>query len=54
MHLGGIDPGFSATSSAAVRRATMLNFIGFGRVVATEMDVDDLLQRGADPGLDGP
>jgi hypothetical protein len=31
----------------------MLNFAGFGRVVAVEMDVDDLLQRGADLGLDG-
>ena len=53
-HLGGIDPGFPATSSAAVRRPTMLNFAGFGRVIATEMDVDDLLQRGVDSGQDGP
>ena len=51
MHLGGIDPGFPETSSVAVRRTTMLNFAGFGRVVAAEMDVDDLLQRGADPDL---
>ena len=54
MHLGGLDPGFPVTSSAVVRRATMLDFAGFGRVVTAEMDVDDLLQRGADPGLDGP
>jgi hypothetical protein len=54
MHLGGINPCFPVTSSAAVRRATMLNFAGFVRVVAAEMDVDDLLQRGADLGLDGP
>ena len=54
MHLGGLDPGFPVTSSAAVRRATMLNFAGFGRVVAAEMDVDVLLQRGTDLGLDGP
>ena len=54
MHLGGLDPGFPVTSSAVVRRATMPDFAGFGRVVAAEMDVDDLLQRGADPGLDGP
>ena len=51
MHLGGIDPGFSKTSSTAVRPRTMLNFAGFGRVVAAEMDVDDLLQRGVDPDL---
>ena len=54
MHLGGIDPGFPVTSSEAVRRATMLNFAGFRRVVTAEMDIDDLLQHGADPGLDGP
>ena len=54
MHLRGLDPVFSVASSAAVRRATMLNFAGFGRVVVAEMDVDDLQQRGADPGLDGP
>ena len=54
VHLGGIDPGFSETSSAAVRWRAMLDFAGFGRVIAAEMDVDDLLQRGADPELDGP
>ena len=54
MHLGGIDPDFPVTSSEAVRWATMLNFAGFRRVVTAEMDVDDLLQRGADLGLDGP
>jgi hypothetical protein len=54
MHLGGIDPGFSETSSAAVRRRTMLDFAGFRRVIAAEMDVDDLLRRGTDPELDGP
>ena len=43
MHLGGIDPGFPETSSTAVRRRTMLDFAGFGRVVAAEMDVNDLL-----------
>ena len=53
MHLGGINPGFPKTSSTAVRRRAMLDFTGFGRVVAAEMDVDDLLQRGADPELDG-
>ena len=53
MHLGGIDPGFSKTSSIAVHLRTMLNFAGFGRVVAAEMDVDDLLQRGVDPDLNG-
>ena len=53
MHLRGINPGFPETSSAAVHQTTMLNFAGFGRVVAAEMDVDDLLQRGADPDLDG-
>ena len=53
MHLGGLDPGFPVTSSAVVRRATMLDFAGFGRVVAAEMDVDDLLRRSADPELDG-
>ena len=54
MHLRGIDPGFPETSSAAVHQTTMLNFAGFGRVVAAEMDVDDLLQRGADSGQDSP
>ena len=54
VHLGGTDPGFPETSSAAVRRRTMLDFAGFGRVIATEMDVDDLLRHGADPELDGP
>ena len=54
VHLGGIDPGFPETSSAAVHRRTMLDFAGFGRVIAAEMDVDDLLRRGADPELDGP
>jgi hypothetical protein len=33
VHLGGIDPGFSETSSAAVHRRTMLDFAVFGRVV---------------------
>ena len=51
---GGLTPGFPASSSAAVRQPTMLNFAGFGRVIATEMDVDDLLQRDADSGQDGP
>ena len=45
MHLGGIDPGFPETSSTAVRRRTMLDFAGFGRVVAAEMNVNDLLRR---------
>ena len=54
VHLGGIDPGFPETSSAAVRRRTMLDFAGFGQVVAVEMDVDDLLRRGAYLELDGP
>ena len=54
VHLGGIDPGFPETSSAAVCRRTMLDFTGFGRVVAAEMDVDDLLRRGAVPELNGP
>ena len=31
MYLGGLDHGFPATSSAAVRRATMLNSPGFVR-----------------------
>ena len=53
MHLEGIDPSFPETSSAAVRRRAVLDFAGFGQVVAAEMDVDDLLQRGADPDLDG-
>ena len=34
VHLGGIDPGFLETSSAAVHRRAMLDFAGFGRVVA--------------------
>ena len=54
VHLGGIDPGFPETTSAAVRRQAMLDFAGFGRVTAAEMDIDDLLQHGADPELDGP
>ena len=54
VHLGGIDPGFPETSSVASCRQAMLDFAGFGRVIAAEMDVDDLLQRGADPELDGP
>ena len=54
VHLGGTDPSFPETSSAAVRRRTMLDFAGFGQVVAAEMDVDDLLRRGMDPELDGP
>jgi len=54
MHLRGIDPGFPETSSASSCRLAMRDFAGFGRVTAAEMDVDDLLQRGADPGLDGP
>jgi len=49
VHLGGIDPGFPETSSAAVHRRAMLDFTGFRRVVAAEMDVDDLLRRVADP-----
>ena len=53
MHLGWIDPGFPETSSAVVRRTAMLNFAGFGRVVAAEMVIDDLLQCGVDPDLDG-
>ena len=54
VHLGGIDPGFPETSSTAVRWRAMLDFAGFGRVIAAEMDVDDLLRRAADPELDGP
>ena len=54
MHLGGINPWFPDTSSAAVRRRTMLDFAGFGRVIAAGMDVDDLLRHGTDPELDGP
>ena len=54
VHLGGIDPGFPETSSAAVRQRTMLDFARFGRVVAAEMDVDDLLRHGAYLELDGP
>ena len=54
VHLVRIDPGFPETSNAAVRRRTMLDFAGFGRVIAAEMDVDDLLRRGVDPELDGP
>ena len=54
VHLGGIDPGFLETSSATVHRRAMLDFAGFGRVVAAEMDVNDLLRRSADPELDGP
>jgi hypothetical protein len=54
VHLGGTDPGFPETSSAAVRRLTMLDFAGFGRVIVAEMVVDDLQRRGADPELDGP
>ena len=54
VYLGGIDPGFPETSSTAVRRRTMLDFAGFGRVITVVMDVDDLLRRGADPELDGP
>ena len=46
VHLGGIDPSFPETSSAAVRRRAMLDFAGFGRVITSEMDVDDLLRRG--------
>ena len=54
VHLGGIDPGFPETSSAAFRQRAMLDFAGFGRVVAVEMDVDDLLRRSANPELNGP
>ena len=54
VHLGGIDPGFPETSSAVVCWRAMLDFAGFGRVNAMEMDVDGLLRRGADPELDGP
>ena len=54
MHLGGLEPVFPATSSMAIRRATMRNFARFGRIVTAEMDVDDILQRGAFPALDGP
>ena len=31
-HLGGIDPGFSETSSASSHRLAMWDFAGFGRV----------------------
>ena len=54
IHLGGIDLRFPETSRTAVRQRTMLDFAGFGRVITAEMDVDDLLRRGADPELDGP
>ena len=43
IHLGGIDLRFPETSRTAVRQRTMLDFAGFGRVIAAEMDVDDLL-----------
>ena len=43
----------TAAALAAIR-LRMRDFAGFGRVTAAEMDVDDLLQRGADPELDGP
>ena len=54
VQLGGIDPGFPETSSAAVCRRAMLDIAEFGRVIAAEMDVDDLLRCGTDPELDGP
>ena len=54
VYLGGIDPGFPETSSASSRRLAMQDFAGFGRVTTAEMDIDDLLQCGADPELDGP
>ena len=54
VHLGGIDPGFPETSSAAVHRRAMLDFAGYGRVITAEMDVDDLLRRSTDPELDAP
>lgn len=53
VHLGATDPGFPETSSAAVRRRTMLEFAGFGRVITAEMEVGNLLQHSADPELDG-
>ena len=54
IHLGGIDLRFPETSRTAVRQRTMLDFAGFGRVIAAEMDVDDLLRHDVDPELDGP
>ena len=54
IHLGGLEPGFPATASATTHRATMLNFAGFGRVIAAEMDVEDTMQCGVDSALDGP
>ena len=54
VHLGGIDPGFTETSSMAVRRRAMLDFARFGQVVTAEIDIDDLLRRSAEPELDGP
>ena len=53
-HLGGIDPGFPETTSASSHRLAIRDFAGFGRVTAAEMDVDNLLQCGADPELDRP
>jgi hypothetical protein len=45
--------GFPETVSATTRRALMIDFSRFLVVAATMVDVDDILQKCADQGLDG-
>ena len=52
LHLEEFEPGFPQTASATTRRALMFDFSRFAAVAATEVDVDDILQRGADPSQD--
>jgi len=52
MHLGQYKLGFSESASATTRRALMLDFSGAAAVAATEVDIDDILRNGVDPGLD--
>jgi hypothetical protein len=43
VHLGGLDPRYSETASAATRKAVTRDFARFGWVLTAETDVDTIL-----------
>jgi hypothetical protein len=51
--LGLLEPGFLAETSAHERRTLVTMFAGAAAAITVEVDVDDILTRGADRGQDG-
>jgi hypothetical protein len=51
--LGRLEPRFSAETNPQERRALVIVFARVAAAIAVEVDIDDILTRGADPGQDG-